>query len=259
MKKLLCLVLMLFLLPLAALADQADDMIATLSEESKARVASALVLADAGHRDGQPYTVKLRTLEGTAEYSFTEEEYQKLKLWTEGKYTPGTGEKRDISAQEATNQWKNDHGYTFPIYGATTADLSPISDFLALLAENNIFLTLPELQISQKEDFDWVSADIGNGFWLLYRPYHDGSRYVFLLQLPYSYKPMEEAFPLLLVSTLSMDISEADSLFGTLQYNIMGETCEFKADHYTVAYSEPRLSNGKLADFAVLEVTRFLE
>ena len=259
MKKLLCLVLTLFLLPVAALADQADDLIATLSEENKAAVQIALVTADANHRDGQPYKLKIRTPEGSQEYSFTEEEYLKLKAWVEGKYAPGTPIKRDISAQEWTNQWMNDNGYTFPVYGATTADLTPISDFLGLLAENNIYLALPELQISEKTDFDWISSQIADNFWLLYRPYHDGSRYVLQLQLPYSYRPMEEAFPLLLVSTLSIGISDADALFGTLQYNIVNDSCTLRTDSYTITYSEPRLSDGKLADFAVLEVEKLLK
>ena len=152
-----------------------------------------------------------------------------------------------------------DNGYTFPVYGATTADLTPISDFLALLAENNIYLALPELQISEKTDFDWISSQIADNFWLLYRPYHDGSRYVLQLQLPYSYRPMEEAFPLLLVSTLSIGITDADALFGTLQYNIVNDSCTLRTDSYTITYSEPRLSDGKLADFAVLEVEKVLK
>lgn len=256
MKKLLCLALVLFLLPLAALADQVDDLIATLSEENKASVQIALVTADANHRDGQPYTISIRTPEGKQQYTFSEEEYMKLKSWVEGKYAPGQTGNTDMSAQEWTNKWKNDNGYTFPIYGSTTADLSPISDYLALLAENNIFLSLPELQIAEKKDFDWISSEIGNNFWLLYRPYHDGSGYVLQLQLPYSYRPMEEAFPLLLVSTLSVDINEADTMFGTMQYNIIDGSCINRGDGYTVTYSEPRLSDGKLADFAILEVEK---
>lgn len=256
MKKLIAALLILALLPFAALADQADDLIATLTDENRASVQIALVTADANHRDGQPYTISIRTPEGKQQYTFTEEEYQKLKSWVDGTYVPGKSGNQDISAQEWTNKWKNDNGYTFPIYGSTTADLSPISDYLSLLAENNIFLSLPELQIAEKQDFDWISSEIGNNFWLLYRPYHDGSGYALQLQLPYSYRPMEEAFPLLLVSTLSVDINEADTMFGTMQYNIIDGSCEIRTDGYTVTYSEPRMSDGKLADFAILEVEK---
>ena len=173
-------------------------------------------------------------------------------------YVPASRAAISPEARASTNQWKADNGYTFPIYGATTADLSPISDFLAILAENNILLTLPELQISQKEDYDWVSADIENYFWLLYRPYHDGTRYIFSLELPYTYLPMNEAFPLMLVSTLSMEISEAEELYATLIYNVIDGSCEYITDDYTVTYLAPRLKNGNLASFAALEVEKQL-
>lgn len=256
MKKLIAALLLLALLPLAALADQADDLIATLTDENRAGIASALVLADANHRDGQPYTLSIRTPEGKQQYTFTEEEYLKLKSWVDGTYVPSNTAESGLSPAENTIEWRNSHGYTFPVYGETAADLSPISDYLSLLAENSIFLSLPELQIAEKKDFDWISSEIGNNFWLLYRPYHDGSGYALQLQLPYSYRPMEEAFPLLLVSTLSVDINEADTMFGTMQYNIIDGSCEIRGDGYTVTYSEPRLSDGKLADFAILEVEK---
>ena len=258
MKKFLCLLLVLCISPIFALADQADDLIITLTRDDRAAVSTALVVADITHRPGQPYTLEIRLNEEIEEYTFTEEEYEKLKLWLDGKYSSAKIE-RDVSADEWTTTWRNDNGYDFPIYGATIADLNPISDFLALLHENNILLSLPELLISEKTDFDWISSDIGNNFWLLYRPYHDGSKYSFQLQLPYTYLPMDDAFTLLLVSTLSMDVNEASTLLTTLRYNIIDGTCEMKADGYTVAYSEPRLSNGKLADFAALEVVKMLK
>lgn len=258
MKKFFCLLLVLCISPVFALADQADDLIATLTKDDRAAVYIALVTADANHRSGQPYTLSIRLNGEKKEFTFAEEEYEKLKLWSEGKYT-GIKIERNVSAQEWTTNWRNDNGYDFPIYGATTADLSPISDYLALLHENSILLSLPELQISAKTDYDWISSDIGSNFWLLYRPYHDGSKYSFQLQLPYTYLPMDDAFTLLLVSTLSMDVNEASALLTTLRYNIIDETCEMKADEYTVTYSEPHLSNGKLADFAVLEVVKTLK
>ena len=256
-KRTIAVALLLCLLSGLALADQADDLIATFTDASKASVQIALVTADANHRQGQPYTFKLRTQDGTQEYTLTEEEYEKLKLWVEGKYNP-VPIRRDVSAQESTTDWMDANGYTFPVYGATSADLSPISDYLTLLAQHKIYLSLPELQISAKEEYDWISSSIADNFWLLYRPYHDGSRYVILLELPYTYLPMDEAFPLLLVSVLSTDETEAADIFATLKYNIINETCEIRADNYTVTYSEPRLSNGKLADFAVLEVEKKL-
>lgn len=157
------------------------------------------------------------------------------------------------------NGISSDHKYDFPKYGSTNADLSPLYDYLSLLEENNIYLSIPNLLISNNEDHDWISADIGNGFWILYRPYNDGSRYSFLLQLPYSYRPIDEAFPLLLVSTLSIEINDAKEIYRTLQYNIMGETCELKTEDYIVSYYEPRYSDGRLGSFAQLEVTRFLK
>lgn len=257
MKKLLSVLLaLIILIPASAFADQADDLIATLTDADRASVKSALVLADANHREGQPYIVKIRTAEGRKEYTLTAEEYQKLVSWVDGKYKPDSSAAQSVSAKDLTNKWKLDNGYTFPIYGSTTADLSPISDYLSILAENDIILTLPELQISNKEEYEWVSSEIGDGFWLLYRPYHDGSKYSLQLQLPYTYRPIGQAFALLLVSTLSMEIDDAEAMYDKLKYNIINESCKIETDDYTVTYSEPRLSSGKLASFAVLEVTK---
>lgn len=258
MKKFLCLLLVLCISPVFALADQADDLIATLKDSNKAAVQSALVTADANHRSGQLYNIPIRFMDGIKEYTFTEEEYKKLESWVKGEYMPVlTGE--NLSPRENTANWKSANGYDFPIYGTTAADLTPISDYLSLLAENKILLSLPELQISEKAEYDWISSEIADGFWMLYRPYHDGSRYVLQLQLPHTYRPIDDAFTLLLVSTLSMDLADAEDLYGTLQYNIVNETCEIRTDEYIVTYSEPRLSSGKLAGFAVLEVTKYLK
>ena len=45
----------------------------------------------------------------------------------------------EIDPQQNVSDWKRENGYDFPVYGTTSVDLSPISDYLNLLKENNIF------------------------------------------------------------------------------------------------------------------------
>ena len=110
MKRIFVLALVLCLLCVGAHADQADDLIATLTESDRAPVYIALTNANLTHKDGNPYVVKLLSREGTTEYTFSEEEYEKLKAWCNGEYKATGSEtesvRNDLSDLEATNQWK---------------------------------------------------------------------------------------------------------------------------------------------------------
>ena len=259
MKKALTFLLALCLLCANARADQADDLIATLTESDKASVYIALTTANLTHKEGDPYSIKIRLREGTVEYTFTDEEYAKLKAWYDGEYkAPEVEEssaRSDLSDLEATNQWKHEHGYDFPIYGSTSADLSPISDYLTLLSENGIYIMLPELVISHDHaEYEWIYSTISDpDFYMLYMSYNDGSKYKMLLQVPISYRPQYEALAYLIVSVLDIEYQEADDLLYSLQYNVIDHASSIGADDYALDYFE----NAKIGGFLALTVTKF--
>lgn len=160
-----------------------------------------------------------------------------------------------LSDFEATNQWKLEHGYDFPIYGSTSADLSPISDYLTLLSENGIYITLPELTISHDHaEYEWIYSTISHpDFYMLYVYYNDGSQYMLSLEVPMSYRPKYEALAYLMVSVLDIDYQEADDLLNSLQYNVIGHASSIETDDYVLDYFE----NAKTSGFLTLSVTKF--
>lgn len=261
MKRIFVLALVLCLLCVVAHADQADDLIATLTESDRAPVYIALTNANLTHKDGNPYVVKLRSMEGTTEYTFSEEEYEKLKAWYNGEYkAPGSeteSARNGLSDLEATNQWKREHGYDFPIYGSTSVDLSPISDYLMLLSENGIFITLPELVISHDHaEYEWIYSTISEpDFYMRYMYYNDGSKYSMSLQVPMSYRPQYEALAYLMVSMLDIEYQEADDLLYSLQYNVIDHASSIETDDYTLDYFE----NAKIGGFLALTVTKLIK
>jgi len=260
MKKLAAFVLLICIICASANADQADDLIATLSETDRASVYIALTNANLTHKEGNPYIIKIRSREGTAEYTFTEEEYEKLKAWCNGDYKAPSSEEQSfsdgLSDWEATNKWKQEHGYDFPIYGATSVDLSPISDYLTLLSENGIYITLPELGITHRDDCEWIYSTISDpDFYMRYMYYNDGSKYNLSLQVPMSYRPQYEALAYLIVSMLGIEYQEADDLLYSLQYNVIDHTSSIETDDYALDYFE----NAKIGGFLALTVTKFIK
>lgn len=261
MKKLIAFVLLFCVICVSAYADQADDLIATLSESDRASVYIALTNANLTHKEGNPYIIKIRSREGTAEYTFTEEEYEKLKAWYNGDYKAPISEEQSVSDRlsdwEATSKWKQEHGYDFPIYGSTSVDLSPISDYLTLLSENGIYITLPELVISHDHaEYEWIYSTFPDpDFWLLYMYYNDGSKYKMLFQVPISYRPQYEALAYLMVSVLGIEYQEADDLLYSLQYNVIDHTSSIETDDYALDYFE----NATIGGFLALTVTKFIK
>ena len=164
----------------------------------------------------------------------------------------------DDLAWEATNRWKEEHGYDFPIYGSTLVDLSPISDYLTLLSENGIYISLPDLSIMDYKDYTWIYTDIGKRMYFRYIVYNDGSKYTLTLQTPWTYRPREKAHVLLIASVLSIDVEEAAKLYSRLQYNVIDEWCVLDTEDYLLAYCEPRLKDGTLLDYTWLDVTKKL-
>ncbi len=259
MKKLVTFVLLICIICVSANADQADDLIATLSKSDRASVYIALTNANLTHKQGNPYIIKIRSMEGMVEYTFSEEEYEKLKAWYNGDYKAPRSEEQSVfdslSDLEATNKWKREHGYNFPIYGSTSVDLSPISDYLTLLSENGIYITLPELVISHDHtEYEWIYSTFSDpDFWLLYMYYNDGSKYKMLFQVPISYRLQYEALAYLMVSVLNIDYEEADELLHSLQYNVIDHSSSIETDDYELEYYENATNGGFLA----LTVTKF--
>ncbi|MBR3740606.1 MAG: hypothetical protein IKN04_09135 [Clostridia bacterium] len=171
----------------------------------------------------------------------------------------------EIDPWKNVSEWENSHGYTFPVYGKTSVDLSPISDYLSILEDKGIYISLLEMLITNnRKDYagrehDYISAKIGESFYLTYLYYLDDSKFSLSLEVPCIYRPIDEALQLLLVSTLSIDEEEAGKLYKRLQYNVIDEWCVIETDQYTITYSEPRLNNGNLAGFVILSVEKFLK
>ena len=261
MKKIFIFLAIVCLFCTNAWADQADDLIATLSASNRAAVSIALTTANLKHKAGNPYTIKIRFKEKTVEYTFSEVEYNKLKAWYNGEYEPPVSEnntsRKDFSDLEITNQWKLKHNYDFPIYGSTSVDLSPISDYLTLLSENGIYIELPELVISHNHDeYEWIYSTFpGTDFWLLYKYYNDGSKYSLLFQVPISYRPQYEALAYLMVSVLNIGYPEADELLHSLQYNVINHSSGIKTNDYELDYYE----NATIGGFLSLSVTKHIK
>ncbi len=263
MKKILVLLTVISLLSISAFADQADDLIATLNDSDRARLSSEIAYAYLTNRKGGPYKFSLEINGDSVDFVFSQDEFDKLLAWKDGKYeAPGNTDStrgKDMSDLMKMNQWKLDHGYDFPIYGSTMADLSPISDYLSILADNRIYLKLPELVITHKEDCEWIYSKVGDFFYLTYVYYNDMSRYSLDLEVPLTYRPRDEALTLLLVSMLDMNYEDAAELYGRLQYNVIDNWCVMETDKYNVSYYEPRVKNGELAGFVSLGIEKKLK
>ena len=147
------------------------------------------------------------------------------------------GERDPGAAWTATHQWAREHGYEFPIYGSTSVDLSPISDYLAILNENGIYFTLPDLSISDHGEYVWITSYFSD-YWLLYKYYNDGSGYSMLFQVPAVYRPKDEALALLMVSVLDIDREKAESLMRSLRYNVIDKYAQIRSDEYILEYME---------------------
>lgn len=86
MKRVIIIVCLLCFLCVSASADQADDLIATLSDSDRAAVTSALFFANLTHRDGDPYNVNIRFKDRTVDLVLSQEEFDKLSAWQKGEY-----------------------------------------------------------------------------------------------------------------------------------------------------------------------------
>ena len=162
----------------------------------------------------------------------------------------------EIDPWQNVSDWKRENGYDFPVYGTTSVDLSPISDYLNLLKENNILVKLPELNIYHYDTHDWVHSVIGDSFWLTYLYYFDGSLIRLCLEVPSIYRPKDKALVLMIVSMLSIDEEDAEGLYSTLQYNVIDEYCTIETEDYELEYFEPRYSSGELMGFVTLTVDK---
>lgn len=264
MKKLIVCVLVLCLILSSAYADRADDLIATLTDSDRAIVALVLAHARLTHKDGKPYTFKIRVRSEENEFaftdvqfSFTEEEYIKLDAWANGTYISPDAATSGMTDLEKTNKWKLDNGYDFPIYGSTSADLSPISDYLSVLADNGVSIDLPELVISHNhEEYEWIYSNFKDSdFYLLYVPYNDGSQYKLSFQVPISFQKQYEALVCLMVSVLDVDLDEADELFHTLELHNVDHMSSIETEEYKLEY----FTDARIGGFLALTVTKFVE
>jgi hypothetical protein len=173
-----------------------------------------------------------------------------------------TPEKEEVDPWLNVSNWEKEHGYTFPFYGKTSVDLSPISDFLSLLESNNIYIPIQEILITNnRKDYeghehDYISAKIGDTFYLTYICYLDGSKIRLSLEVPRTYRPMDEALKLLIVSVLSVEYDEAEKMLQRLYYNVIDERCEIETSDYYLLLIEPRYSNGALVGFVSLTVEK---
>ena len=132
-------------------------------------------------------------------------------------------------------------GFTEPdffMYGFTDSDLAPIADYLSLLQDNGIFLKLPDLSVTKKEDQDWIYTKIGKSIWLTYQYYLDGSRQALWMEFPMDYKPKDEAHVLLIMSMLSIEKNKAEELYKSLQYNLIDGNSELSTEAYKLTYYE---------------------
>lgn len=136
-----------------------------------------------------------------------------------------------------TNNWKIEHGYKFDIYGSTSIDLTPISDYLSLLEENKIYITLPDLSINEDETRAWIYTKIAEEFYLTYA-YFYGEKTMFSMEFPYSYHPREKATELLLMYRLGIDEEEAADLRETLEYNMIDNSSSISYGESEIIYYE---------------------
>ena len=164
----------------------------------------------------------------------------------------------ELTPLEKIQQWKQEYGYDFPIYGKTSADLSPISDYLTLLEKNGVMIHLPDLSVTHNEEngYDWIYSNIANLFHLRYIWYFDGSRYSLTMELPRTYRARDVAFMLLISSMCSVDSEEAAKIYQSLLYNVIGEWCTINQNDCVLTFYEPRYSDGQLAGFSMLEIEK---
>ena len=256
MKKLLALILVFLLIPYTSFAEITAEQLDKLSKAERTVLKlslSAKLVSLKSVGDGVHSVV----ISGV-EYDLSLEEMQWIVDYLSGTKT-GTASadtKQEPELAETPYEWMSENNYNFPIYGTTSANLTPISDYLSLLEENGIYISLPELTITNGDEYDWIYSKIGEDFYLTYLYYHDGSKYTLKLEVPRTYRPCDSALTLLIVSMLSVDMDAASKMYNRLQYNIIDDYSEIVADEYTVSYWEPGYSSGNSFDIICLSVEK---
>lgn len=135
---------------------------------------------------------------------------------------------------------------------ALAANPEPVQEFEALLNGNGITLKIPQMDLNRRDDDDWYYCQIAKWFDLTYNAYRDGSQDRMMLMAPNSWRPMGDAFVLLLEYMLGIDEKEAADALASLEYNVIGNMSEIVTDGYRLDYMEA-------SSFSSLAVTRFFE
>lgn len=126
----------------------------------------------------------------------------------------------------------------YVIYGSTNADLSPINDYIRMLYDNNIYLTIPDLSVTEKDDYDWIYTKIGEDIWLTYVWYRDGSKDRLVIELPVTFKQKDLAFVTLMMSMLSIEKDPAEEYLDELKDSVHEEWSTIYVEDNVVTYHE---------------------
>ena len=212
MRKLAVILILLLAFQMCAFADQADDLIARLSETGRSGVKSALVMADAAHRRADsnglyPFDIRIGNGFEKEHYDLTEEEYKKIVAWYDGDYVEPNNEERlsgDLPYME---------NETPPA----------IADIIELWTANGIYIDLPakELGSRNSDDATWDRYIVADNFEICYSARYDGSGDVTSFEMPIDYRPMRDAMALAVSYLADCEIEEAYGVFDSLEYNLL--------------------------------------
>ena len=128
--------------------------------------------------------------------------------------------------------------YNYPVYGETEVDLSIFDDYVELLSENNIKITIPDITVNKLSDADWIYTETANSFYLNYIWFLDGSSDSFTLEVPVEYELKDMACILLISYYLSMDEKEAEACFNDLRFSLVDGKSETENGEYSIYYAE---------------------
>lgn len=136
--------------------------------------------------------------------------------------------------------------------------LVPVNDYISLLNENGINLSLPDYQYKEFEDRDYYSYEIGQLFYLTYNYWIEGDKYSIALQAPNSYKGREEAQVLLIASVTGIEKTEAEKLYRNLDYNAIRKMGASSREA-TIEKAGNKFNYSDYGDFVILDVTHSIK
>lgn len=141
---------------------------------------------------------------------------------------------------------------TYRLFGTTEADLTIVDDFLGELEEKDLKITVSEMVITHKDEFDWVYgyADESRDIYIRYIIWADHSKESLTLQVPADYQYADAALAVLIGTVTGAETPEAEKYLEEVREAAKGDYAALEVEKYTLSYHDI------LGQSIMLEVSR---